>query len=294
MLGLGVKVHVNTSELIEAESRIAHFADHFERTFMRKFSHAFGAGGLAIGAIKSIESIFGKPEEIDKAARKFQISTEAVQLLQKYAEQTGQTFEEVWEKAKKGAIDLDKVLAEMRAKGTPVIGGKNISAINQNREAASGAWEGLRDGVINLIGGTIRRISDPNNQEAMRNAMNATPGFGGPTARNLAAKGRMDEYKPMGGEEEESDAEGFSHNEPGIQSLKRRLAIKAEIERLQKSKKGIGNNELIGGTLTSRQAIGAYTAQQGSVVSKIEEGNKLLEGIDAKIEALKSEMEKLE
>src|ERR1041384_838883 len=115
MLGIGLKVHFDDKEMIHGMNRIAHFADHFERTFMRKFSHAFGAGGLAIGAIKGIEAIFGKPEKIDEISRKFGISTDAVQLLQQYAKETGVTFEELWEKAKKGAIDLDKILAEMRA-----------------------------------------------------------------------------------------------------------------------------------------------------------------------------------
>jgi len=271
----------------ESEGRMAKFAEHFEHHFLRHLSKTVGSIALASGIFKFVESIFGKPEEIEKASLKFKMTTDEVQLLTEAAKEMGLTFEEYLAKAEKGTVSLVDALNEARSKATTVISTEDIKTLTEDTKLLKDLWEGLVNASIRGTAHAIRAAGDPN----------VFKGIGlGP--KGAMARAVIQERLPeeLGAPDPFDLANlplfGFSE---GVSNMERRKQLNEQIRELKKEMIGIRPRqlELIAPELTARQQVGAYSGGTGTVAEKIDETNNILHQMQDELKTLENDLANL-
>lgn len=311
MLGLGVKVHADTSALDAAESRLEKFGEHFEHHFMRHLSKLAGSTALAVGAVRFIESIFGRPEEIDKLSMKFKLTTDEVQLLEKGFKEMGLTFEEGMGKGKKGTIDLLALMNEMRKKhGMPVITKEDVKTTVGDINTVKEAYEHVKDTAAHYAAKSLRafsltdaekRAGDKEQQSIDYYNDHGLSSLGKEKGLKQAREAVADMPSESQSEESKNAGTGADLGKSGFfAEMRRQAGLKAELERLNHGKKWFEDDEKeknsrqsFAGELTGRQSIGAYTRQTGGIESKLDKSNEFLEAIEARIGEVKEEQKRI-
>jgi len=137
-MGLDVKGKVQldgsgfTKTLSGLEHPVEHFARHIKRELLGAFMAAFGARAV----IDFGKELLKQGHEITQLAAKFHLTTDEVQLLQKEAEETGVTFEELV----KDSVKLEETLDRIRG-GSPLLSHETVEQL----EAYFQAWKTFKE-----------------------------------------------------------------------------------------------------------------------------------------------------
>lgn len=289
MFGFGFKVHADTREVDVAERKVARFADSFHNKFSKRLGQLFGAGALVGATFRLVDQVFGKPEEIQKLANQWGVTTDEIQLAQIAAKEAGKEFGDYMKDATKNLSNFRDELERVRGQnGLELISPGDIQAINELKGASSGFWQSLVNRAAKVTGASVRAgkaLLGGEFREAGRQGIRAL-GAASPLA---LPSDWLDKVTGADKGEASQSMGGFIGGpifDPRVFSA---IAMQKQLEGLQAREADLkAPREWLKGDLTGSQSIGAYSSQQGGVVKEQQETNKKLDEISDEVKALET------
>lgn len=160
MAHLKFTVGADSTQLASDLDGMERMGEKFSHKFQHHMSKAFGIGFLAVAATKSIEAIFERPEKIEEMARKFELTSDEVQILEAHLRKTGQTMDDFIEKANKMDMDVHKVVAGFASDEHPSIASEqNLKALRELKEGSKEIGSNWINALINLAGGFVHHVA---------------------------------------------------------------------------------------------------------------------------------------
>jgi len=160
LLSIFGKISLDSSGFNKGIQNVERSADKFSSKLTKQVGGAL-LGAFSINAVMGFgKELLKRAEEIDKLANRFNLTTDQVQLLQKEAEKTGKTFEEMV----KDAGDLEDTLARISG-GDVALGRGQLEQLNNARQVINEfkTQAGIRFANLLGLGGGDTPLSDRQN-----------------------------------------------------------------------------------------------------------------------------------